>query len=323
MGIYLLEYRQRSSSVSPKLSPGNFRGVDGSQEIDCEDCMGDIASRIVRNQIADVQQAMRATVIDCIVLGQQQRKRGASSESVDALNDSSMIDMDLEDLFKSITPDIAVSCVIRCCEVLVEVVHTHYLFSQWHRSPFDPQNADSDQSHLHRSQAILKEEEALLDSFSDDEEDDESTGRGRNSSVDDTFRDRFGSIELETSSDIDCVAAHGSEDSTRNSDEVKDHEDGVTSKENTDDASTTTVTTGDPAIDDGAVPESVSTVPSSPLEDSPSRPRSSSNHGNHRRHPLSKKPKEGKEFKVCLNYLRDDILGDIAQPILMQVTDFM
>lgn len=102
MGVYLLENRKRSSSLSPKLCPGNIGEIDGSQEIDCEECMGDIASRIVRYQIADVQQVLRATVIDCIVVGQQQRKRGTSSESADGLNDSYMADMDLEQLSRAL-----------------------------------------------------------------------------------------------------------------------------------------------------------------------------------------------------------------------------
>ena len=29
-----------------------------------------------------------------------------------------------------VTPDISVPCVIRCCEVLAEIIHTHYLITQ-------------------------------------------------------------------------------------------------------------------------------------------------------------------------------------------------
>ena len=215
------------------------------------------------------------------------------------------------------------NCVIRYCEMLTEVVHTHYLLSQWHRSPFDPQNADSDQSHLHRSLAILKDEEDLLDSFSDDEgeEDDEYPGRGRNSSVDDTLRDRFGSIDLEPSSDANRTATDGLEGKKLSPNEFNDHENGMTSKENTDEASISTIATGDPVTDDSAVTESTSPAPSSPSEGSSLRPRSISNHGIHRRPSSPNKAKDGKEFKICLDYLNEDILGDISQPILMQVKE--
>jgi hypothetical protein len=287
--------------------------------------MEEIANRIIRYQVADIQQVMRTTVIDCIFISQQQRKKGSSSESIDNFNDAAMVEMDIEQLYKLITPDVSVNCVIRCCEVLTEIVHTHYMISQWHRSPFDPRNMDSNHNHLHRCKAILREEEALLDSFSDDEEgDEESLYRGRSSSVDATPRDRFGSIELEPSSDIEGAAAAANvEGELASSGEVRDlHDDGTTSKENTDETSSTiTPVAADRGSEDATAVESVSSQPSSPPTSS-SRPRSYSNHANHRRNSSSSKTKEsplGKEFKIGLDYLSEDILGDIYQPIAMQV----
>jgi hypothetical protein len=68
-----------------------------------------------------------------------------------------LADAPLSDLYSLVTPDLSAECFVRTAEFLVEVVHTHYLITQWHLSPFDPKNEDVE--YLHRFGINLHEGE--------------------------------------------------------------------------------------------------------------------------------------------------------------------
>jgi hypothetical protein len=59
--------------------------------------------------------------------------------------------------------------VVRACELLGDIAHTHYLATQWHRTPFDSRNLDA--AFLHRCPNELISAE-LDGSFDDDDEED-------------------------------------------------------------------------------------------------------------------------------------------------------
>eukprot|EP01036_Dinobryon_divergens_P000306 gene306-370_t len=69
-----------------------------------------------------------------------------------------------------------VTCVVRTCELLTDVVHTSYQIIQWHRTPFDERNTDM--IFLHRAQSVGEagdgSEEWPRDSESDSDEEEGS-----------------------------------------------------------------------------------------------------------------------------------------------------
>lgn len=145
--------------------------------------MDELAKRIHDYQVADIATSMRSTVIEYISSSKNNQKKDIPSETLE--------EMELEELYKLITPDIAVHCILRCCELLFETVHTHYLISQWHRSPFDAKNLEN--SYLHRCNAVLGEEEDLLESILDNDTSEEESEAGSGLAA-----DRLGSLSQDS-----------------------------------------------------------------------------------------------------------------------------
>ena len=59
----------------------------------------------------------------------------------------------LNDLYRRLTATLLGPCVVRSCELLADAIHTHYLITQWHCTPFDGRN--SDWMFLHRCSVDL------------------------------------------------------------------------------------------------------------------------------------------------------------------------
>ena len=135
---------------------------------DDEPCMEGLARRVLRYQIADIGACMRSTIMELIY---------ASADAHGAKSQHAVLDLtelSRDALYERITPDIVVPCVVRACELLANVVHTNYLVTQWHRTPFDERT--SDMKFLHRCPI----EHGEVD-FSDEdsgEEEDEGEGEG-------------------------------------------------------------------------------------------------------------------------------------------------
>lgn len=141
--------------------------------LDSFGCLEGLANRIFRFQIEDMDACLRTAVLEFIYASQHQRgllekKQRGTQYSVG----KDMVDFDelqLSDLYQKVSENMLVPCVIRSCELLADVVHTHYLITQWHRTPFDARNEDS--SHLHR--CIIDLNDILDREVFDDEGDEE------------------------------------------------------------------------------------------------------------------------------------------------------
>jgi hypothetical protein len=112
-------------------------------------CMEGISPRIQRFQLEDIDACLHNAVLEFIYASQQKKRKAAaevdiagaySQMNMDEMMDLTEIERDI--LYARITPDMAAPCIIRSCELLADIVHTHYLITQWHGHPFDPRNDD-------------------------------------------------------------------------------------------------------------------------------------------------------------------------------------
>ena len=139
---------------------------------DNEPCMEGLARRILRYQIADIGACMRSTIMELIY---------AAADAYGAKSQHTVLhltELSRDTLYERITPDIVVPCMVRACELLADVVHTNYLVTQWHRTPFDERT--SDMKFLHRCPIEHGEVDfSDEDSGQDEDEDEGEGGEGR------------------------------------------------------------------------------------------------------------------------------------------------
>jgi hypothetical protein len=123
-----------------------------------------LAQRVLRFLQEDIESCLHTSIVE--FLYESQHKREIAAKEMDmkkyfspmALGDIiDLADAPLSDLYSLVTPDLSAECFVRTAEFLVEVVHTHYLITQWHLSPFDPKNEDVE--YLHRFGINLHEGE--------------------------------------------------------------------------------------------------------------------------------------------------------------------
>jgi len=160
---------------------------DGEDEnMDNNNCIDSLAQRITSFQLEDIDGCLHSAVMDLIYLAQQHKQQAAAEIAVNGAYQQLKLEeiMDLTEiplnlLYKRITPELFPRCVMKTCELLADVVHTHYLITQWHLSPFDPRNAD--ETFLHRSSVSFQvdkfddsgdEIDLEKDSNEDDDDDD-------------------------------------------------------------------------------------------------------------------------------------------------------
>lgn len=174
MRSYLvLDHMQESMGVRI-VGSATRDGDEGDEDdlliYDDDGCMEGLARRVLRYQIADVSSCMRSTVMELVYA------------SVNALGGGvlDLTELSQDELYRRITPDIVVRCVVRACELLADVVHTNYLITQWHRTPFDERTYEM--SFLHRC-PIEHGEADFSDEDSDEEEETEEGTRGRGASA--------------------------------------------------------------------------------------------------------------------------------------------
>ena len=154
--------------------------------LDSLGCLEGLAPRVMRFQLEDMDACLRTAVLEFIYASQherqlQDRKLKGSSHSSHRVGGfgKDMLDleeMELADLYPRVSPEMLVPCIIRSCELLIDVIHTHYQITQWHITPFDKRNNDS--HHLHRCPIDLNDvlnTEAFDEGEeeNDDEEEDE------------------------------------------------------------------------------------------------------------------------------------------------------
>lgn len=145
------------------------RLVDASDEATTSDtlldkfpCMDGLADRVQNFQHEDVECCLRTGVVEFIYASRQHKTHMAStaggigasagllyaSEGLGMEDAAELEDLSMAELYPKVIPELMIPCIVRSCELLVDVVHTHYLITQWHLAPFDPQNEDT--KWLHR-----------------------------------------------------------------------------------------------------------------------------------------------------------------------------
>jgi hypothetical protein len=112
----------------------------------------------------DIDACLHTSVVAFLYSSQHKKEKAAKEMNMQrsfhamALGDiMDLADAPLSQLYGLVTPDLAANCLIRSCELLSDIVHTHYLIAQWHLSPFDQRNLDP--GFLHRCPVDLFEAE--------------------------------------------------------------------------------------------------------------------------------------------------------------------
>jgi hypothetical protein len=77
----------------------------------------------------------------------------------------------VQDLVKQLPAGTAVGVLGKIAQLVTEVLHRYFLLMQWHRSPFDAQNAE--EAFLHRAVDLLSKQKSDLGGGLSDEEDEE------------------------------------------------------------------------------------------------------------------------------------------------------
>eukprot|EP01038_Epipyxis_sp_PR26KG_P013483 gene13483-18091_t len=118
-------------------------------------CIDGLSQRINRFQLDDIDDCLHSSVMEYIYASQHKKQKAAAELSVAgayiSMNEGEirdLVDAPLHMLYRRLTPDVIAPCVVRSCALLAEMIHTHYLLTQWHSSPFDVRN--NDWNYLHR-----------------------------------------------------------------------------------------------------------------------------------------------------------------------------
>lgn len=153
----LLDHMSDTMDIDMYDVTDKMQDSSASFYFDSVGCIDGLAQRISRYQLDDIDDCLHTAVTEYIYAAQLKTNKGASElDIVGAYLQQQMGSGEFEDivevplnmLYRHLTADVIAPCVVRSCELLAEVVHTHFLLTQWHRAPFDSRNGDS--SFLHR-----------------------------------------------------------------------------------------------------------------------------------------------------------------------------
>lgn len=161
LSSYLMLDQMQETMGVQILDPSlvNHDGSPESFHTDSRACTDGLAERVLRFFCLYINICIRNAVAEFL-----------SSKAREELLAMDMTSVQVEEILEFITPDTSVQCVVRLCELLGGIAHTHYLITQWHRTPFDARNLDA--AFLHRCPNELVDT-GLDGSFDDDEEEDE------------------------------------------------------------------------------------------------------------------------------------------------------
>lgn len=130
-------------------------------------CLEGMANRIERFQLQDIDSCLHTAVLEFIYASQHKKHKAAEEIAIagaySTMNVGEMVDLaelSLLELYNRITVDMVAPCIVRSCELLADIIHTNYLITQWHRTPFDPRN--DDHTFLHRNPATDEDEESII-----------------------------------------------------------------------------------------------------------------------------------------------------------------
>jgi hypothetical protein len=122
--------------------------------IDSFPCIEGISQRINRYQLEDTDACLHTAVMEYIYASQHKKQKAEAEWSINlgGMNNLDLVDMTevpLNMLYRRLATDQAAPCVVRACELLADSIHTHFLITQWHLSPFNANN--NDMEYLHRT----------------------------------------------------------------------------------------------------------------------------------------------------------------------------
>lgn len=133
---------------------------DSQAYLDSMQCMEGLVQRISKFQLDDIDACLHVAVMEHIVVGQHRKQMAADTEQLShsisnpsSLNYREMVDfteMPLNLLYRKLSADSVPACVVRSCELLADIIHTHFLLTQWHYRPFSADNHDWQSIHKPR-----------------------------------------------------------------------------------------------------------------------------------------------------------------------------
>ena len=134
--------------------------------------------RCLRYQTIDIHMCAKMALLEYIIPAS-----GKSSTSTSSLFSEAS---SLMDLCRAAPDDVVAVVVVRACELLAQVL------TQWHRSPFDEQNASD--ACLHQCGVDVENEEDAR--FDDDDDDDDDDGHDSELSASDAEEKKVGTITV-------------------------------------------------------------------------------------------------------------------------------
>lgn len=144
-----VEQTFKMKNVDPSYAEDGFY-------FDAAGCIEGLAQRINRFQLEDIEACLHGAIVEYIYLGQQKKQRSAVEMALPGVMYSNgtvdigdLDEIPLNVLLRKLSAEQLPLCVVRSCSFLADIVHTHYLISQWHLSPFDEKNHNV--AYLHRS----------------------------------------------------------------------------------------------------------------------------------------------------------------------------
>ena len=132
------------------MNPNHEDVGDDDVQVDAMGCLEGMPARIQRFLVDDVGVCLRTAILEFIYASQYKKQKAAERNDVldsfapiDVMGMVDLAECDIKKVCESVSADMIAQSVVRTCELLCDVVHTLYLMSQWHRSPFNDQNNDN------------------------------------------------------------------------------------------------------------------------------------------------------------------------------------
>lgn len=127
----LLDFMEENLGVAV-TAVANDEDENGELLYDDNSCMHGFGERVLRYQINDIYSSIQTILLEFLY---QQNQNIDFSE------------MTLEELYECISVDMALPLVMRCYEMLTNILYTYMLMCQWHSYPFDERNNEAEFLH--------------------------------------------------------------------------------------------------------------------------------------------------------------------------------
>jgi len=180
-GYLVLDHAAETLGL-PLGTPAPSR-LDGQQDappssddlFDALGCMEGLDRRVLRFLTEDIDACRHSALLELMYASQHRKQKAAAAIDLAGvqlfaqMSTLEMVDLaetPMDELYRMVGADLVAQCVKRTCGLLADVVHTHYLITQWHRAPFDPRNEDS--AFLHRCAPTAPEDDGARDEVTGD-----------------------------------------------------------------------------------------------------------------------------------------------------------